>query len=163
MCWSSHEAQQPPLSCADGEDNRKSNSFQTEDQIFILAFKKLLYLFFQWKYGFEPDWYLWFYTTWLSMFSRAGFWLISAGIFLGQGQMWHKDTNPRKQYGQHSPSSKGEGKEHFPCHFFPQSFPPSTFFAGMGVVCTQKSLSAHRSTLQCSTKTTKAEEEVIFC
>lgn len=88
--------------------------------------KTYLYLFLQRKYGFEPDWYLWFYTTWLSMCSCAGFWLMPAGIFLGRGQKWHRDITPRRQYEQHSSSLKSEGEEHFPCHFFfPQGLPPS--------------------------------------
>lgn len=136
-----------------GKIPEKDKSFQTEGQFFILPFKKYLYLFFQRSYEFEPDWYPWFYTTCLSVCSWAEFLLMPAGLFPGHGQKWHKGTTPRRQYGQHSPSLKVEGKEHFPCHFFFSGFAPFPFIAGMGVVCTQKSLSAHASALQCSTKT----------
>lgn len=106
-----------------GKIPEKDNSFQIEGQIFILPFKKYLYMFFQRKYGFEPDWYLCFYTTWLFMYSQAGFWLMPAGIFLGHGQKWHKDSTLRRQDEQHCPSLEGEGKEHFPCYFFSQGLP----------------------------------------
>lgn len=133
MCWSSHKVQQPPLSSDGGRYQKKTTPSKLKVKSSSFHLKNIYICFSKESMGFSlTD----ICDLILLDYQCAGFWLMPAGIFLGHGQKWHKDSSPRRQCG-NIPLLWRMKERSIPMPLFFAGFVPSPFFASTGVVCTQ--------------------------